>query len=224
MSMSLGRRPAASTVFLVLLGVLLGGCAAPAASPPIVRDPAAQPVIVTTAPRARAEPVLVDLEAGGTVRRDWLNAPVTAGFCGVEGAVRLEDGIGEAASTLYGKVVLIAGDVSYGTMSEPLREVAAVPISCNNGGGTGAGDLDGGIMIVSIQDRRLVAVGEITPQTVFNDRARRVVTERIGGDAITVTEYWYRNEDATCCSSGRAEVRWTYADGVLKPGAPHITK
>ena len=221
--MSLRRRPAAITVLSLLVGILLGGCTAPAPSPPIERDPAAQPAIITATPRVSAAPVAVDLQAGRTVRRDWLNAPVTAAFCGVEGAVQLEDGIGEAPSTLYGKVQLFAGDVSYGTMSEPLREIAAVPISCNNGGGTGAGDLDGGIMIVSVQEGRLVAVGEITPQTIFNDRARRVLAERIDGDAILVTEYWYRNEDATCCSSGRAEIRWTYADGMLRPSAPHVT-
>jgi hypothetical protein len=158
------------------------------------------------------------------VHRDWRNAPVAAAFCGVVGTVRLTDSAGEAPSTLYGKVALFAGDASYGTMSEPLGEVAAVPIFCNNGGGTAAGDLDGGIMIVSVQDAQLVAAAEITPQTSFNDRARAMRAVQIDGDSIMVVETWYRNEDATCCPSGKANVRWTYRDGVLQPGSPHITQ
>jgi hypothetical protein len=210
-------------VLVALVCWLATGCGAPSPSQHIVRGES-RPVIVTATPSPEAVRRPVALGAGTSVRRSWQNARVTAEFCGVAEAVRVVDGLATAPSTIFSEVTLFVGTPSYGTLDEPVGPVAAVPVGCNNGGGTGAGDLASAYMIVAERDGRLLSFAEITPKAHVGERAHKVFAVTFGDQAIEAHELWYRSEDATCCPSGRAATTWTYQDGTFTPSPAHITR
>ena len=213
----------AVAVLIVLACWLAAGCAAPSPSPPIVRG-GSQPVITTTTPSPEPERRPVPLGAGESVRRSWDNARVTAEFCGVTGAVRVKDGLATAPSKIYGAVTLFIGTPSYGTLDAPIGPVAAVPVGCNNGGGTGAGDLASAYLIVAERGGRLLSFAEITPLAEVGERAHKVIEVTFRGQAIEAHEAWYRSEDGTCCPSGLAVTTWTYDGDAFTPSPAHITR
>lgn len=211
----------AGVTLLTVLCVVVSGCA-PSPSPPISRETAKDQTRTST-PTLAATRMPVPLHEPGPVRRSWSDAMLTANFCGVSGPIRFRRRQAVAPSTVYGQVSLYAGSPSYGTLTT-IGTVAAIPITCNNGGGTGAGDLASAFVIVAEIDDRLVSLAEVTPQTQVGERAHSVSDLRITGRTIEAREYWYRSEDATCCPSGQAVTTWRFENNQFTPGYPHVTQ
>lgn len=207
---------------LLVSALVIAGCAAPTAGPPIPRAAQAHPVLTTTAPPTTPPRTPVPLGQGRSVRRSWPDASLTAEFCGVRGAVRFTDSIARAPSSLYSEVDLYLGRPTYGRL-DPFGEAAALPVTCNNTGGTAAGDLGAAYVIVVERDGHLLSLAELVPQSDVGDRPSTLRGVAFRGDSIVAFEHWYRSEDATCCPSGTAETAWTPRAGTLVAQFPHLS-
>ena len=118
---------------------------------------------------------------------------------------------------------IVYGDLEGGGVSD-----AAVPLMCDNNGGSADGQLLFSIAIFSGKggDRHLI--GLITPRvqpkadhvTIIGtfDNAVMVAPHR-----LLIREVFYGTHDPTCCPSGRATTTWTYQFGRLTPAASQVT-
>lgn len=204
--------------------LLVAACGGPAIGPKVsgASQPDRPSVTTTTEPapasRQSLGPAPDDLRAV-----DWKQATLTSSFCGVEGTVRFQDGEARATSTIWGEVglwVKIGRPVWFGDIDADGREEAAVSLGCDNTGGTGASDLEYGLVIVRSVNGQLELVGEIATTTMRDDAPHVPLLSEptFEKGAITVKELWYRPNDANCCPSGVSLTRWSLRDGTLKAG------
>jgi hypothetical protein len=115
--------------------------------------------------------------------------------------------------------------VRYGEVDGKRGDEAALPVDCNNGGGTADGVLRYAWVVYSRRHRALAPIGVVTARV--RTRPHQLPTTllpRIVHRAIVVREAWYGGRDGTCCPSGRAVTRWTYSRGGLHPGATRVTR
>jgi hypothetical protein len=155
----------------------------------------------------------------------WPDASIPGQFCGVPATVRLNGGTTTASSSRWGHVELDEyPPVIYGNLGSSVGEIAAVNVWCTIGVPTADAQRADSYIIFTGAGGKLTAIGAITPQEqpagVHVSLIRRIA---ISPGTITVHESWYRQNDATCCPSGKATTVWTYANGKLTPGAPDIT-
>ncbi|GAA4604206.1 hypothetical protein GCM10023195_14260 [Actinoallomurus liliacearum] len=155
---------------------------------------------------------------------DWGNATIPVPFCSVTGTVRFTKKEATAPSTKWGNVHLVQlGDVAYGDLLGNGHPVAALPLTCDNGGGTGDSELAAADVIFDGSSGRLSLVGVVTPQQPSAEITTNIDKVKITLGRIKAYEIWYRRPDASCCATGKAVTDWTYANGRLTPGPPQIT-
>ncbi|WP_433071020.1 hypothetical protein [Streptomyces iakyrus] len=207
---------------------LMAACTAPGPGPRITPAPlspySANPSPTSAAPKAAslgtAPPDLHDL--------DWARARIPGDFCDISEAVTLGSYETTAKSRTYGTVHVyrVGEEVQYGNVTGDARSEAALPVGCDNGGGTAAGQLAFGIIVFQSDAGQLKSLGTVTAR--HNPENAPHVT--LLGDIdlalgkATVEEKWYRPSDANCCPTGTAVTVWTLQDdGTLTAGPPRIT-
>jgi hypothetical protein len=114
-------------------------------------------------------------------------------------------------------------DVMYGDLLEDEKEEAAVAVVCDNGGGTGSGLLESGIVLFAERDGRLISVGTVTARKQYEGQLPTLISvKEWRKPSIIVSESYFRASDATCCPSGRAETDWIWTEESLSPGATRV--
>lgn len=164
----------------------------------------------------------------GIHRRQWTQETLTVQLCGVDGPVRFRDGSAQATSSRFGAVELSVNDtgpVVYGDLDGDGADEAAVTVVCDNGGGTGAGELEQGSVLVGAVGGRLISIGTVVPQTPRRDHQHVPLINgvRIAAHTVTVAEGVYRAEDPDCCPGAKASTVWSLTGGRLVPGKPVVT-
>ena len=141
-----------------------------------------------------------------------------------DGKVRIQDSRGYASAsgpaTRYFNLSEWPQTVTYGHFEAPNVSDAAVPLLCDNNGGTADGDLLYSLAIFSGRSGAPRLLGLVTPRqqppnepaTILGN-SRQDVRMQVG--RLTVREYFYGPNDATCCPSGRATTNWGYRNGKL---------
>lgn len=156
---------------------------------------------------------------------NWPGAPIPGQFCDVPSTVRLNGGTATASSSRWGHVELNEyPPVIYGNLGSSAGEIAAVNVWCTIGVPTADAQRADSYIIFTGAGGKLTAIGAIVPQEqppgVHVSLISRIA---ISPKTITVHESLYRQNDPTCCPSGKATTVWTYANGKLVPGTPDIT-
>jgi hypothetical protein len=91
----------------------------------------------------------------------------------------------------------------------------------------GAGQLGQGLVLFDNPSGRLDTIGIVTPRQQPADVHTSLIPSlRFARGRVIAHELWYRNTDATCCSSGKATTVWKYTGRRLVPesaraGVPH---
>ena len=133
-----------------------------------------------------------------------------------------------AHAEFYGKqgVTVESGwdPVAFGDLNGNGTDDAGLVYNCNNGGGTADGVLLEGWVIFSGRGGKPSVVGIVTPRVQPPNVLPTLVEITIKPGRITAHEFFYGANDGTCCASGRATTIWTYANGILRPGVPVITR
>ena len=167
---------------------------------------------------------------------DWASVTLPGATCDASKPIRLHHGNAfvtpiprrwsrDSFDGKRGVTVSSAWDaVVFGDLAGSGEDDAGLNVNCNNGGGTADGALLYSWVIFSGHGGRLSVVGIVTPRVQPREVLPTPLTIAIAPGKITAHEYFYGPYDATCCSTGRATTTWTYADGVLRPGVPVITK
>ncbi|MFF4578456.1 hypothetical protein [Streptomyces sp. NPDC001389] len=193
----------------------------PDTRPPGAEDPRTpQPSMSSPAAVGTIGPAPEDLH---TV--DWAHTPVPGDICGVPGLVRFDEK-GEAwgTSRTWGPVLVnLQRDVAYGDIDGDGRDEAAVTIGCHNGGGTAAGRLAWGGVLIGRTGGNLTVIGTLTPRQQLPQSMPTQVAFQIALHQVVVHENWFRDGDSTCCPSGTAITVWTHDGDRLTPGAPQVT-
>lgn len=210
----------------------VGACAAPTPGPKIAPAPRQPEVPVASATAgntssAEDAPGAEDLgvAVGDLHQVDWDGAPLPPGFCGIPTPTRLSGGMARTTSGTWGPVTVAALEVAHGDLLGDDADEAALALYCDNGGGTGAGTLEYGMVVYGSRAGELVSLGILTPQV--QDAGQRPTSLSVAEwrqHALVVTEYYYRDPDPTCCPSGIAETTWTWTseEQPPSPGAPHV--
>jgi hypothetical protein len=161
---------------------------------------------------------------------DWPNTALPGTFCGIDGLIPFRAGEAMARSTTYGEVHLFqgmigAGPVTYGDLNGDGKDEAVVGVECDNNGGTAAGQLVFGAVVVANRGD-LRAIGMITPQEQLPNAQHVTLLDdvRVEPGKVVVGEAWYRPSDADCCPSGKAVTTWTLSSGTLRAQPPVVTK
>jgi hypothetical protein len=155
---------------------------------------------------------------------NWPDASIPGQFCDVPGTVRLNGGTATASSSRWGNVELNEyPPVIYGNLGSSVGEIAAVNVWCTVGATADAQRSDSYIIFTGAGGK-LAAIGAIVPQEQpAGVHVSLIHTITISPGTVTEHESWYRQDDPTCCPSGKATTVWTYANGKLAPGTPDIT-
>jgi hypothetical protein len=213
-----------TTALVLTLGV---GCSAPSPGPKVPK--ASLPSYSEPAAPSSAPPAATSLGTAPQELRniDWEHSAVPGDFCDIPHLINFTSGEATAQSRTWGKVHvgISPHDVTYGNVSGDSRTEAAVPVECDNGGGTAAGQLVFGYIVFASDARQLKLLGTITPQ----QNPSGVHTTLLGNielapGRVNVQEMWYRPGDPDCCPTGKATTTWTLNDDkILAAGPPHIT-
>ncbi|MCW2673839.1 MAG: hypothetical protein JWP14_2428 [Frankiales bacterium] len=149
-----------------------------------------------------------------------------------DGRVRIRDRRGypdHPGQVSYFNLTASMNGIVYGDLEGAGVSDAAVPLACDNNGGTADGQLLFSIAIFSGKggDRHLI--GLVTPRV--QPKANHVTIIGTFDDAVVITphrlfvqEVFYGTHDPTCCPSGRATTTWTFQLGRLKPAASRVTR
>jgi len=156
---------------------------------------------------------------------NWANIAIPVKFCAVPGLVKLKQSQGTAVSGKWGKIHIFEDShILYGRLQGYSGEDAAIPVWCDNGGGTADGQLAQAYLIFNQRGTGLTLIGTITareqPPGVHISYITSISFKQ---NSIIAHEVWYRPSDATCCPSGTALTPWAPAHGQLVPGRPDIT-
>ncbi len=221
------RSARATTIFVLLVA----SCASHSGS--------SEPIPTTTqasAPEITATTTAQNL--GGSLDLhtvDWSNIAVPGASCFRAHDIRLHNGRALLRDDTRGNPTkpgsngvryddLELGRVTYGDFDGDGHDDAAVPLDCNNNGGTADGLLLDSFAVYSGHTGKPTYLGLITPQhqpkhvlpTLPNIASIRPGT-------IVVSEYWYGPNDMTCCPSGRATTRWSLSAGKIVLVATRVT-
>ena len=118
--------------------------------------------------------------------------------------------------------------IFYGDLEGGGASDAALPLQCDNNGGTADGQLLFSIAVFSGSGGTRHLLGLITPRiqpkgvhvTIVGTFNNAVV---ISTGRLLAREVFYGTHDPTCCPSGRATTTWNYHDGRLQPGPSRVT-
>lgn len=114
--------------------------------------------------------------------------------------------------------------VVYGNFEGGAYDDVAVPLDCNNNGGTADGAILYSLAVYSGRAGKPTSLGLITPQhQAKNELPTLIAVTAIAPGRITVSEYWYGPHDGTCCPAGRAATTWTLSAGKVIPVATRVT-
>src|SRR3954452_20701240 len=118
----------------------------------------------------------------------WGNVAVPGKLCRVNGPIRLHHGDAKLRHSGFGPLDVSEQGPTYGNLGNG-QQVAALQVWCSNQGGTAAGELAEGLVVVSGGGGRLHVLGTLTPQfrphaghvhipfiTVKSIGAKRIVT------------------------------------------------
>lgn len=123
----------------------------------------------------------------------------------------------------YDQLVL-NGPVVYGDFEGDAHGDAAVPLDCNNNGGTADGDILNSVAVYSGRTGKLHYLGLITAQHQRRNVLPTLLSIRsVARGALTVQESWYGSDDMTCCPKGKATTRWTMSAGKVVPVEARVT-
>jgi hypothetical protein len=167
-------------------------------------------------------------------RVNWRDITLPGAACDGASSIRLHDGegllspipskwVGDDFRDRHG-VTVDASLPIYGDLFGSGADVAAIDVSCNNGGGTADSALLYSLVIFRARGGHLSVVGVIKPLVQPPEVLPTLIGISIHRGSITANEAFYGPEDATCCSTGRATTRWVYSGGTLRAGTPVITK
>jgi hypothetical protein len=166
----------------------------------------------------------------------WKHATVPGAVCGSAAAIKLRQnpilGPGAAIRSRlwpWWARLGVAGGGSppvYGDVTGDGREEAALIINCANGGGTADGQIAFAAVVYTGSEDKLRVLGIVTPRQPFLPSTPHVpllqVTLRRG--EVISHEFWYGQNDGTCCATRRATTIWHYRDRTLKPGRTTLTR
>jgi hypothetical protein len=128
----------------------------------------------------------------------------------------------------YFNVLAPLNGIFFGDLEGNGSSDAALPLQCDNNGGTADGQLLFSIGVFSGSGGKRHLLGLITPRvqpkgvhvTIIGTFSNAVV---MTAGRVLVHEIFYGPNDPTCCPSGRAVTTWTYDSGRLRPGPSRIT-
>jgi hypothetical protein len=103
---------------------------------------------------------------------------------------------------------------------------AAVPLLCDNNGGTADGQLLFSLVVFSGKEGHARLIGLVTPRVQPRDEHATLIGGegvRWQGNRLLIKEAFYGPHDYTCCPSGVAESEWTYRSGRLGFARSEIT-
>jgi hypothetical protein len=164
-------------------------------------------------------------------RIDWRNVSVPGTTCLTSGEIQLRNGSalipddnrghptqpgagGQRYDSLEEILPVTFGDVEGGQVD------AAVPLYCNNNGGTADGALLYSLAVYSGRKGTVHFLGLITPRHQPADVLPTLLSDvRMSSGMITVSELWYGPRDGTCCPSGKSTTIWKYSAGHLQPAS-----
>ena len=170
----------------------------------------------------------------------WDNGAYPAAACGGSGTVQLVDSRGLVSSARWPDAwrgndpprmksqveMRFGGYVQFGDVDGDGKPEAVVTISCNNGGGTAAGQLGQSLVVYSGSAGALELRGIISTTQPSTNGATYFDTSatRIEHGLIAVQEVFYGPKDSTCCPTGRANATWTLAGTTLPHRGSQVTK
>jgi hypothetical protein len=197
---------------------------APVAPP--VQPPAQKPAlkkVVTVGPVAHL-PVHLHLAPLNLHTVNWANVTIPGTFCSVPGTVHLTGNTATAVSTDFGHVqIIVTGHPTYGDLDGNGHDVAALPVWCNNGGGTADGDLAMGYVVFDGSSGILTVVGTLTPKVHESGAPiSSIAALTITPEHIVAKEMYFHAADPTCCPTGTAKTTWLLTNGHLVAGPSTI--
>jgi hypothetical protein len=167
---------------------------------------------------------------------DWNNSSVPGRACFRSDDIRLHDGNVLLPDNVHGRPVRpgsdgvrydqlgLGGRVAYGDFQGDGHDDAAVPLDCNNNGGTADGLLLNSVAVYSGRTGAPTYLGLITPRHQPEHVLPTLLSvASITSGTITVHEAWYGPNDMTCCPHGRATSTWSLSAGKVVPVATKIT-
>jgi hypothetical protein len=179
----------------------------------------------------------------------WTRIDVPGEVCGVGGNVRLhptgfrDSGArsrwGEAkfrsprgypnAGTSGPRYLVLAdtpSQIAYGDVNGDGADEAALPLACNNNGGTADGAISNRLAVYSMSQRhRLRLMGLLGPRIQYRHRLpTQLFTVAITSGRVVVHEVFWGACDGTADPSGRATSVWTFQDGGLRPSSTTVTR
>ena len=198
-----------------------------AAVPPSAPAATAAPTPSAPATAAAGPPGSQDR---GAAAFDWKNITVPGDACLSQSPIELVNGAALIPDEVRGRPVggsgprydhlgefeqPTFGDFE-GQTSTAMAVDAAVPLGCDNNGGTADGALLYSIAVFSVGSGAQRSVGLITPhQQTAGNLPTLLSNVTMTPGQITITELWYGPDDPTCCPSGKAQTTWRYAGGSL---------
>ncbi|WP_062962264.1 hypothetical protein [Nocardia africana] len=214
----------------MLCALLLGGCGGVQPLPPIAGGPEDAWLQLNSGDSREREPLSAPKAIGPAPTdfrtTDWTNLRLPAEFCHVEQPVEFHNGEAMVTSRQWGIVHMSARLEAQGDLLSDGNDYAAVSLGCDNNGGTAAGLLANGDVVLTVKQQALWSLGTVTPKKRLPDTGPSWTTkiEPSGKGALRVTESWFRRSDGTCCPSGVAETVWTSTDSGFVSAPTRVVK
>ncbi len=160
---------------------------------------------------------------GGSLRGvDWASSTIPGAWCGSPQPITLSNWTATITSTFNDDQVTDVGasKPQFGEIGGSVGAVAALPVGCNNGGGTADGQIAFALIVFAGTASSPHVLAVLTPRQPASEHAVHtplIAGEKIERGRIVVREAWYGRNDATCCPTGRATTNWRLEDGRLAP-------
>jgi hypothetical protein len=146
------------------------------------------------------------------------------GVCGVDGDIVLEDDLALAVpSTLatyddglidvYGN----SDDANYGDLTGDGIDEVVISVFCANHGSTAAGQLIAPAIVFDVSSSEPVDLAIAVAQHPTESHIAYFESFDVNEGTLVGHELWYRDEDGTCCPSGRATTRFSWDGQTLSP-------
>jgi len=177
------------------------------------------------------------IETADLHRIDWRKVVLPGGACGSSQPIRPRRGYGGAATAFvhadvnlpwWNPVVVSSwGRPVFGDLDGDGRDEAALHVTCANGGGMAAGQLQFSDAIFKAVGKSLRVIGIVTPRQPLDPRAGHVPLEfvhRIERGQLIAREAWYGPFDGTCCASGDVETTWSFRHSKLVPSRIRVIR
>lgn len=168
---------------------------------------------------------------------DWDNVTIPGGWFRGPADIKLVNGTAKGVQTAYDSEVQEVGGstefVEYGDLDGDGKDEAALFVLVNPVGVAAADRAAGWVLFrgggANGPETISVATPRMHPYNAW-DPVRKdahipfLNSVKIEPGRVVVQEFYYQLSDRTCCPSGRATTTWTYSNGELLPGTPHIIR